>query len=92
MILEWIAEVGAGLMLWFISLFPTADPSLGDFLVTFDNRVNEVLGLTSGMGAWLDFGFALTVASLVIGVWLIALAIRGIRWIISFIPTMSGGT
>jgi len=92
MIVEWIVGLFTSIGEWIVSLFPPPPDGFTDVVAQLDDRVNSVMVQGAGLGPWLDWVFALTVVGIVVAIWLVGIIVRLIRWVISFVPTMSGGT
>lgn len=92
MIVEWFVGLFVGVGEWILGLFPIAPPDMADVVAQFDDRVNQVMGQAAGLGPWLDWVYALLVVGVVVSIWLVGILIRLIRWLLSLVPTMSGGT
>lgn len=92
MIVEWLMTLSANIAEWLLSLFPPAPDGIADVVSQLDDRVNSVMVQAAGLGPWLDWVYALVVVGIVTSIWVVGIVVRLIRWVISFIPTMSGGT
>jgi hypothetical protein len=88
---EWFMGLMESLGVWFLELMP-ADAELEDFAASASGVIQDALDAADGMGAWLDWAYALFVAGLIAAVWLVGLVIKVVRWIVGLIPTMGGGT
>ena len=89
MITEWIMNLGIGIAEWFISLFGTEPPP--EWISSITTWLGQLMGSVSGLGAWLPWGIAITVAGVVLALWLAGFVIKGLRWVLGLIPTMGGG-
>ena len=88
MIVEWLGSLWVGLIEWFDSLFGP-DP-LPDWVTSVGGMVQDVINGASGLGAWVPWALAIAVFSLVGGIWLIAVSLKFVRWLVGWIPTMGG--
>jgi hypothetical protein len=88
-ITQWFIDLGQGFIGWALSLLPQGPPPawIGDFR----GRLGSLLAGIDGMGAWLDWSFALVVVLAVVGAWAVVLTVRAVRWLVGWIPTMGGG-
>lgn len=91
MIAEWFLGLMESLSTWFLNLFPE-NPELENFAADAVGVVQSALDSASGLGAWLDWVYALVVAGLIASIWLIGLIIKVLRWLVGLIPTMGGGS
>lgn len=89
MIPEWFMGLGVGIAEWFLSLFGTGEPP--EFLSQLSTWLGGLISAASGFGAWVPWAFALTVATIVVSLWLLGFVVKGVRWLIGLIPTMGGG-
>jgi len=91
MISEWFLGLLDTVGVWFFSLFP-ADAAITSFVSDASSVIQDAIDAANGLGAWLDWGYALLVSSIVASVWLIGLVIKVARWLLGLVPTMGGGT
>lgn len=87
-IVEWLGSLWVGLVGWFTSLFGT-DPVPG-WMLDAGDMIQSLITGASGLGVWVPWVLAITVATFVGGLWLVAVAIKFIRWVLGWIPTMGG--
>lgn len=89
MITEFFIGLWDTIAVWFLSLFP-AD-NLPAWFVGFGDLVSSLLASAGGLGAWVDWNFAIAVIVTVLGIWLVGFAVKTVRWLLGLIPTMGGG-
>lgn len=90
MIIEWLYSLVPGLEDWFLGLFGPAD--IPDWLGNVSDFLASMINSAAGLGAWVPWAFVIGVSGTLLGVWLIGLLIRVVRWLIGLIPTMGGGS
>lgn len=88
MITEWLVGVGAGFGEWVASLFPEIE--VPDWLENADDFVNGIFAYGDGLGAWVDWGLVTAIAAVPLGTWVLLLAVRGARVVISHLPFIGG--
>lgn len=89
MILEAIVNFFAGVVEFFLNLLPSMDPP--GFVTGFGEKVSDVLGYASGLGAWLPLGLVATVTGALIVCIGVGFGIKVVRIVASFF-TAGGGS
>ena len=89
MITQFFMGIGQSVADWFLGLFGTGEPPA--WLSEVGGFVASLLASVSGLGAWVPWAFAITVAGVVSAVWLSGFLLKAVRWLVGLIPTMGGG-
>jgi hypothetical protein len=90
MVTEFFLGVIAGIVDWFLGLFP--EWVVPAELVSFDDTLNGFIGSFSGLGVWVPWALLVVCVGIAIASYLVGLAVRAGRWILGLAPTMGGGT
>lgn len=89
MILQWLAETFAGLLVSFIGLFPTF--TLPDWWQTALDYWNDTLETAGQLGYWFPLPLIALVAAAIVAAVGISIAVKLIRIVASFF-TLGGGS
>lgn len=89
MIVEFFTGLGVNIAIWLASFFPT-DWEVPEFLLTFDQTVNGLLAMLTGVSVWVDWTVAITCVSVVMATWVIALGVKVVRALIAHVPQFGG--
>lgn len=74
MITEWLLQLGTGFVAWMVATFPAW--SVPEWFSSFSTGIQTVVGMASGMSAWVDMGLASTVVGAIVGTWVVCLGIK----------------
>lgn len=88
MVTEWFISIGTTIAQWGIGLFGNWE--LPDWLLGLQGMLAQLWASVVGLGAWIDWGFISTVALSVIGLWGVVFLVKGVRWLVGWLPTMGG--
>lgn len=91
MLLEWVIEAFGALLTTVLDLTLGMVPDPPGWAVTGSANMTEVMGLVTGLGAWIPVGYCATVLGAIVAFKLIGLGIHFARIAASFL-TFGGGS
>jgi len=83
-----VLSVFYGFVGWAASLLPSGSPP--DFIDQMSSALGTLIGSAQGLSAWVPWPFVIGTTVVVGSVWLAVLAVKGIRWLLAWIPTWGG--
>ena len=89
MITEFFIGLWDTIAVWFLGFF--SSDNLPAWFLQFGDLISNLLASSAGMGAWLDWAFAIAVVVTVLTLWVVGFAVKTVRWLLGLIPTMGGG-
>ena len=87
MITEWLMSIGIEIGNWGLDLFGNDEPP--EFVSEAAPYLQSVLDGANGLGVWIPWALLISVASVIFGIWVIGFIARFVKWVASWIPTMS---
>ena len=88
MVIYALMKVFFGIVNGIVALFPKGTPP--GFITSVTPLLHQVYAGAVGMGAWIPWTLAATVAGIVFTTWLVLVTISAVRWLVGWIPTMGG--
>lgn len=88
MVIEWLLGLAVVINDFVTGLFP--DIEFPDWFVNIDDRFNAVFASIDGLGAWVDFGLAITCVMAALGTWVSCLGIKALRAAAAHVPFVGG--
>lgn len=89
MIPEWFIDLFTGVATWALSLLPKWDDN--GIIVTASNWVTTLIAGAAGLGVWFPWGVLAVCMGLTSSWYGVIFLIKGVRWLVGWIPTMGGG-
>lgn len=88
MIIEAVIGIFVNVARWGLSGLGTDAPP--EWLASVGVFINQQIQGFSGLGAWVPWDFAIGVAAVTTGLWVIIVLVKAIRWVLNWIPTWGG--
>lgn len=88
MIVEWFASLGVTVATFVLSWFDGIE--VPTWLDDFAGIIAQVIAGGAGMGAWIPWALLWSVLAAVFALWLIGFTVKGVRWLVGWLPTMGG--
>lgn len=89
MIIEWLLDVALSVVEWVIGLFGQDAPP--DWLGQIAGLLGTLFAAVAGLGVWVPWALVITVFGGLMLLWLTGFLIKGVRWLLSWVPVLWGG-